>query len=111
MLMKQLTGGTVGGGINGFEVLAYSTGGSNSQTWQAESGKKYLILLFATSSGSLSPTTFEGATCSGGTITKLQNLTTATASACGTFYEVDATSASVTVSHTNNFGRVLFGTT
>lgn len=67
------------------------------------------ILFFAIYGGSANKYAYnrwDGATCSGGTISKLGNLyNSGSAYAAGTFYQVKATSTSVTITTTSGYAR------
>lgn len=103
MLMKQLTGGTVGGGINGYEVLASEVpNSSTTHTLSNMKDKKVIFLLYSWAGGMKAYDYFDGATTSdGSTITKLSNFTSANAYAYGTIYQIDVKTNSCVVSQTN----------
>lgn len=72
-------------------------------------GDKLLVLLFSGSSSTRAYNTYDGATCTGGTITKINNLfPSGSGNSFGTFYQIDCTSTSVTITHpsTNNYCNV-----
>lgn len=60
-------------------------------------GQKLLILLFYHAGSAKAYDTLDGATCTGGTLTKLCNLKDANATAYGTFYNLTVDSSSCTV--------------
>ena len=104
--------GVPSGGYTGYS-LVYENIGSSSYSVPVENGKKYLCLAYGWSSGSLSPTTFDGiaSNVTGGTAkTKIANLTTSNANAAGTVFEVDATSTSLGFSSSGGFGIKVFTT-
>ena len=93
-----------GGGISGYTNL-YGTESSNpSYTLNTASyiGKPILVLLYTwAGSGTLSKTYCDGATCTGGTITKIDNLTQSNAQVTGTYYNLVPSSSSCVIAQTN----------
>ena len=87
-------------GVSGYSVAQDDTSTeATSFTLSNMSGKKLLVLLFTwKSSSNLSYNAFDGATASGGTISKITNLLSVSARTAGTFYYLDVTSNTCTVS-------------
>ena len=82
-------------------------------SWQVTgltAGRKYLVLVWGyKSSANLNYNTYDGATVSNGTITKVSNMLTSTSvRAAGTFYYITPTSSSVTISHSTSFYAIVF---
>lgn len=77
-----------------------------------QENKKFLVLLFYHSGSSTAYNRLDGATCSGGTITKLCNLKNANATAYGTFYNIEITSSTCTITAPYNcFAKAFDGIT
>lgn len=92
---------------SGYTELTRQTTAAVSHTFSVTDGDVLLVLLTAWGSAALAVARYDNATCSGGTITKLCNLTNANANVAGTFYIAKATSSSITFSHTySNYVRV-----
>lgn len=70
---------------------------ARSHTLSLTSGHKYLALLWNQSSATQAYNRYDGATCTGGTVTKIINLQSSNGYAQGTFYLLSATSSSVTI--------------
>ena len=70
---------------------------ARSHTLSLTSGHKYLALLWNQSSATQAYNRYDGATCSGGSLTKIINLANTNGYMQGTFYVLSATSSSVTL--------------
>lgn len=66
-------------------------------------GKKLLVLLFYHTGSAQAYNRLDGATATGGTITKLCNLRNTSGTAYGTFYNLEITSTSCVVTAPNNY--------
>lgn len=89
-----------GGGYTEYDVISsYDVTGeyTKSHTISNKMGAKVIVLLYDWGSSDQAYNTFDGATCSGGTITKLCNFASANAKAIGTFYQADITSNTFTI--------------
>ena len=104
---------TIQQGVNGYSLLDDQvTTGATAHTLSNMKGKKLLILLFYwQSSTNLSVTRFDGATASGGTVTKVANLLSENARTAGTFYFLNVTSNSCTITAPYSCYMKTFGTT
>ena len=110
MAYFRATSNNGGGSYEGYSVVSLQ----NSSPAQSHTvnnlkvGDKLLILLSAGSSASQPYNQYDGATCEGGTITKLCNLEAANGNARGTFYQVDCTATSITVTKNANHRFIAF---
>lgn len=100
-----------GGSINGYSVVSQQTSSSRTMTISNKSGKKLLALLFTYSSSAVPYARYDNATITGGTLTKLTNLTVSNNYAAGTLFEVDVTSDTCTISHTAPFVNMVLEAT
>ena len=109
-VMGQIRGGNIGE-IGDYTIVKTWNGtASSSINFTAEVGKKYLVLLFGTSATTINYKTYDGATCSGGTMTAFTtNLTIANNYGVGTFYQITATSTSVTITSAVAAAYHIFG--
>lgn len=80
--------------ISSYDVTGEYT---KSHTISNKMGAKVIVLLYDWGSADQAYDTFDGATCSGGTITKLCNFASVNTKAIGTFYQADITSNTFTI--------------
>ena len=107
-LIRALSGSSGGGGITSITQDPVSPITSQrSVNYTLEIGKVYLILLW-NGGGTMSPTQYDGATCTGGTLTKTGNLYGANYTSQGTFFQLVPTQTNVTVTHQNPVLFILF---
>jgi len=83
-------------GMGGGEI-SYEVTPTNLATLTLEVGKKYLFLIWGSYNTSHSYTTFDNTTFSNANFNKLANIYPANDYTVGTYFEVEPTSASVTV--------------
>ena len=86
-----------------------SDGAAGSHTFtNLKIGKVYLLLVFASANSPISTTRYDGATASGASLTKINNMSGTSIGVAGTFYKLVPSSTTVTVSHSYNFRSRLF---
>lgn len=81
---------------------------SSSKTISNKSGKTLLLLVFMYSSSSLTYNRYDTITVSGGTATKISNLTDSNAYGVGTFFELKVTSDTCTITSSYNMRIIAF---
>lgn len=87
-----------GGDLIGYTEPLYSISSVNSSyNFPEMKGRRIIVLLFYHTGSATAYDRLDGATCSGGTITKLCNLRNTSATAYGTFYNLEITSDICTV--------------
>lgn len=106
-LFRALSGGG-GGDVTEFTVVAESSSAVKTLTITGKAGKTLLVVLYTWSSSSLSYTRYDNSTITGGTLTKLTNLSPTNALAAGTFFKVDVTDNNCIISNSNSFGYRVF---
>lgn len=92
---KRASGGGGGGAFS--EKYSDLTLNTSKSITGLTSGKHYLVLVYATLTTNMVYNRFDGCTASGGTLTKISNMTSASAHGVGTFYDLEASSSSVTL--------------
>ena len=94
-----------------FAVTNPSTSGTSSRvstyTISNKNGKKLLVLLYDARNTAQTYTEMDSATCSGGTLTKLCNLSSSNIQAAGTFFNLEVSSNTCTITlPTNGYVQV-----
>lgn len=70
---------------------------TQTYTISNKSGEKYLVLLFYFQGSAMAYNRLDGATCSGGTLTKINNMRSVNATGYGTYYNLNVTSNTCTI--------------
>ena len=101
-LIRALSGSSGGGGITSItqSPLAPLTS-QKSANYTLEVGKVYLVLIW-NGTGTVPPTYHDGATCTGGTLTKTGNLYAENYTTSGTFFQLVPSQTNVTVTTDQN---------
>lgn len=108
MLERMEFGGIDASEVEDYEVVAESTSSTSTLTITGKSGKTLLVLLYTWSSAAIPYTRYDNATITGGTLTKLTNVTTSNTYTGGTWFVVDVTSNECVISHTVVFAYKVF---
>lgn len=100
------------GGVTGFsQVVNDTSAAAVSKTISGQSGKLLLLLVFNASSSTLTYNRYDGISVSGGSATKIANLMSNNFNVAGTFYKLNVTSNTCTISLANNFRIVAYEAT
>lgn len=101
-------GGGGGGGGSFSEKYSNLTASSSHTITGLTAGKHYLVLVYFISAANMLYNRYDGCTASGGTLTKVSNLTASALHAVGTFYDLvpSGSSATITTAQYNAYMKV-----
>ena len=112
-IIQALAGGylyeTNGAHFSGYSQSVNDTStAATSKTISNKRGKTLLLFVFNASSSQLAYNRYDGISVSGGTATKIQNIMSSNFYVAGTFYKLNVTSNTCTISLANNFRIVAY---
>ena len=99
-----------GGSLSGYSLQAKdTTSAAQSKTISNKSGKTLLLFVFMyAQSSDLAYNNYDGITVSGGTATKITTLMDSNARVAGTFFKLNVTSNTCTITLSRNFRIIAF---
>ena len=100
MFQEMMIGSSGGGGYSGYTKVYQDTGAAKNHTISGQNGKKLLALVWNVYNSNVSPNRFDSTTATGGTLTKLSNITVANRFGTGTYFLLEPSSNTCVLSNT-----------